>query len=90
MLIYEREKERDFSLGLFAFRNAFKRNYFVPRTRKYSFLIKLEKKLNYTYRIRLEVGLLNIRVLRMKINVPVLIRFTMKKNAPRFFNEIEF
>lgn len=45
LLIYEREKERDFSLGLFAFRNAFKRNYFVPRTRKYSFLIKLEKKI---------------------------------------------
>lgn len=27
----ERERERDFSLGLFALQNAFKRNYFIPR-----------------------------------------------------------
>lgn len=27
----ETERERDFSLGLFALQNAFKRNYFIPR-----------------------------------------------------------
>lgn len=55
----ERERERDFSLGLFALQNAFKRNYFITTTRKYSFLIELGKKLDYTYRISTSLEILN-------------------------------